>query len=134
MRFVNWNKILEKIKWLLVKLRSLCHVPILFVLTLASDRAVFYGSDAFSILILSTKKGHSRFLRRVFVFQRIYFTVKVLKTFRISNDCHIKTCRSLKRGAINIRKGQRQLKKFLYWIEENTVFPDSIVKRYSDVG
>ena len=138
MRSLNWNTVFEKIKWLLVKLRSLWHVhfvlPILFVLTLASDKSVLYESDAFSILALSTKKWHSRFLRRVFVFQKIYVTVKVLKTFRISNDCHIKTCWSLKRRAINIIKGQKQLNKFLYWIEKNAVFFVSIVKRNSGMG
>ena len=47
-----------------------------------------------SILVLSTKKRYSSFLKRVCVFQKIYFKVKVLKSFKISNDCHIKTCRS----------------------------------------
>lgn len=30
-------------------------------------------------------------------FQKTYFKVKVLKTFKISTDCHIKVSRSLKR-------------------------------------
>ena len=39
---------------------------------------------------------YSSLLKKVFVFQKIYFKVKVMKTFKISTDCHIKTCRSLK--------------------------------------
>ena len=68
-------------------------------LTLASDMPVLYGNDAFSVLVLSPKKRYSSFLKKVFLFQKIYFKVKVSKTFKISTDCHIKTCRSLKRRA-----------------------------------
>ena len=71
----------------------------LFVLTLASDMAVLYWS-AFSILVLSTRKRYSSFLKRVFVFQKMCFKVKLLRSFKIFTDCHIKTCRSLKRTAI----------------------------------
>ena len=85
-------------------LANLCYLhfvlPILFVLTLASDSAVLYGNIALSILVLLTIKQHSRFLERNCVFQKIYFKVEVLKTFKSSSDCHIKTCRSLKRRAI----------------------------------
>ena len=46
-------------KKLLVKRRSLCQlhfaVPILFVLTLTSDRADLYWNVAFSILVVLTK-------------------------------------------------------------------------------
>ena len=73
---------------------------ILFVLTLTFDMALLYGNDVFSILALSTKKRYSSFLKKVFVFQKMCFKVKVLKTFKISTGCHIKTCRSLKRRAI----------------------------------
>ena len=75
-------------------------VAILFVLTLASDRAVLNKNDVFSILVVSTKKRYSSFLKKVFVFQKIWIKVNVLKTFKIFTDCHIKTCRSLKRRAI----------------------------------
>ena len=67
---------------------------ILFVLTLAAE------NDTFSILVLSTKKRYSSFWKKVFVFQKICFKIKVLTTFKISIDVHIKTCRSLKRRAI----------------------------------
>ena len=40
------------------------------------------------------------FLKKDFVFQKIRFKVKVLKTFKIATDCYIKTCRSLKRRVI----------------------------------
>ena len=47
------------------------------------------------------KKRYSSFLEKVFVFQKICFKVKVLKTFETFTDCrHIKTCRYLKRRAI----------------------------------
>ena len=35
----------------------------------------------YSILVFSTKKGYSSFLEKVFVFHKICFKVKVLKTF-----------------------------------------------------
>ena len=59
--------------------------PILFVLTLASDRAVLYGNVVFSILVLSNKKPYSSFF---FFFQKTCFKVKALK--KISSDCLIK--------------------------------------------
>ena len=103
-KFLNWNRIFKKIKQLLAKLRSLLQVhfvlPILFALTLASDRAALYGNNAFSILVISTKKQYSSFQKRVWVFQKICFKIEVLKTIKISSDCHTKTCRSLKRRAI----------------------------------
>ena len=82
----------KKITQLLTKLHSLWQfhfiITILFVLTLVSDRVV------------STKKRYSSFLRKVFVSQKICFKAKVLKKFETFTDCHIKTCRSLKRRAI----------------------------------
>ena len=62
--------------------------------------AVLYRNVAFSILVLSTKTRYSSFLKRVYVFQKICFKVKALKTFEISSHCHIKTYQSLKRRAI----------------------------------
>ena len=53
-----------------------------------------------SILVFSTKKWYSSFLKSVCLFQKIYFKVKVLKSFKISSDCHIKACWSLKWTAI----------------------------------
>ena len=75
-------------------------VVILFFLTLASGRAALNRNYVFSILVVSTKKRFSSFLKKVFVFQKICFKVKVLKTFETFTDCDIKTCRSLKRKAI----------------------------------
>ena len=75
-------------------------VAVLFVLTVVSDRAVLNGNDVFSILVTSTKKHYSRFSKKVLVFQKICFNVKVLKTFETFTGCNIKTCRSLKRRAI----------------------------------
>ena len=62
--------------------------------------AVLYGSDAFSILVRSTKKRYYSFLKKIFVFQKICFKVKVLKMFKIFTDRHIETCQSLQRRAI----------------------------------
>ena len=62
----------------------------LFVLTLASDMAVLYGNYAFSMLVLPTKKRYSSFLKKFFIFQKIYFKAKDLKTFKFSTDCHMK--------------------------------------------
>ena len=53
-----------------------------------------------SILVRSTKKRYSSFLKSFYVFQKIYFKVKVIKLFKISSDCHKKACRSLKWRAI----------------------------------
>ena len=75
-------------------------LSILFALTLACEGAVLHRNIALSILVLSTKKLYSSFLKKVFLFQKICFKVKVLKSFKISSGCHIKTCRSLKRRAI----------------------------------
>ena len=52
----------------------------------------------FSILVLWTKKRYSSFLKKFFVFQKISFKVKVLKTFKIATDFHIKICWSLNGG------------------------------------
>ena len=72
---------------------------ILFVLTLASEMAVLCRNIAFSILLLSTKNRYSSFLKKLFVFQKVCFKVKVSKTFKISSNSHRNTCRSLKRRA-----------------------------------
>ena len=49
----------------MANLRSLCEVYLvvafLFVSTLASDMADLYDNDAFSILVLSTRKQYSSF-------------------------------------------------------------------------
>ena len=46
--------------------------------------AVFYDNDAFSILVLSTKKRYSSFLKKILVFHKIYFKVKYWKGLKIS--------------------------------------------------
>ena len=62
--------------------------------------AVLNGNDAFSILVLSTKKRYSNLLKKDFGFQKVCFKAKLLRMFKGFTDCHIKTCRSLKRRAI----------------------------------
>ena len=75
-------------------------LTILLVLTLTSDATVLCGNDAFSILVLFTKKRKSGFSNKLFVFQKICSKVKILKMFKISNDFHIRACRYLKRRAV----------------------------------
>ena len=81
----------------LEKLRSFCRVnfvlPILFVLTLVFGKAVLHGNVAFTILL--RKKRYSSFLKKYLVFRKTYFKVKVIKTFKIPKNYHVKTCRSL---------------------------------------
>ena len=43
-------------------------LTILFVFTLASDMAVLHGNDAFSIIVLSTKRLYSSFFLKIFFF------------------------------------------------------------------
>ena len=69
-------------------------------LNIGFRRAALYRNVAFSNLVPSTKKKDSRFLKQVFVFKQICFKVKVLKTFKISSGCSIKTSKSLKRRAV----------------------------------
>ena len=57
--------------------------------------------DAFSYKIFAKYFVPKKvFLKKVFIFQKICFKVKVLKTFKSSSGCHIKTCQSLKCRAI----------------------------------
>ena len=48
----------------------------IWVVGQASDMAVLFGNNAFSILVLSTKKRYSSFLKKALVFQKICFKVK----------------------------------------------------------
>ena len=64
---------------------------------MASDRAVFNGNGVIPILVASTKKKDSSFLKKVFVLRKICFKVKVLKMFEIFTECHKKKGRFLKR-------------------------------------
>ena len=48
--------------------------------------AVLYGDVAFSILVLSTEKKYSSFCKRIDIFQKICFKVKVPNTFESSSE------------------------------------------------
>ena len=72
--------------------------PSHYVLSSASDRVVLYGNIAFSVLVLATRKRYSSFLEKVFVFEKIGFKVKVMKTFKISSVSHKKKHVDLYRG------------------------------------
>ena len=50
--------------------------------------AVLYGNGALSILVLSTKKRYLSFLKKIFVFQKIFLKVKVLKTSKFYRLSH----------------------------------------------
>ena len=86
------------------KFRSFCEINfvlhILFVLTLVFDKPVLYGNVAFSIIVLSSKKQYSSFLKKELVFQKTCFKAKVIKTLKIPSDDHVKTCQSLERKAM----------------------------------
>ena len=56
-------------------------LSILFALTLAFDRAVWYGNIAFSIARLSAQKWDCSFLKNVFVFQKFCSKFVAMKTF-----------------------------------------------------
>ena len=62
---------------------------------------IWYRNHAFSVFVLSTQKMYPSFMKKVFVFQKISFKVKLLKLLKISTDCHIKIYRSLKRRYIS---------------------------------
>ena len=62
--------------------------------------AVLYGNDAFSLLVLTTKKRYSNFLKKVLVFQKICFKVKKYWNRSKFPQFVTKTCRSLKQRAI----------------------------------
>ena len=74
-------------------------LPILFVLTLASDRAVLYGNVAFSVLVLSTEKRYSSFLKKVFVFEKI-ITVFLEKPIKTNSSFTVNLAEMLKEATI----------------------------------
>ena len=53
--------------------------PHAICLNINFDKAVLYGNIAFLILVLSSKKKFSSFLKNGLVFQKTYFKVKVMK-------------------------------------------------------
>ena len=69
---------------------------VLFVLKSAFDRVVLYVYVVFSVIVLSTKKRYSSFFKKVFIFQKAYFKVRVLKMFQNLKWFSPKTCWSLK--------------------------------------
>ena len=85
-RLPNLSIFFKKIKQLLEKLHSLWLIyfvlPILFVVTFASDKENLYEDIAFSILVLSTMKRF--FLKKVFIFQKICFKVKYWKRSKVT--------------------------------------------------
>ena len=77
--------------------RSLLHFVLtaLFVLTLASDMAVLHRNDPYSILIPSSKKRYSSFLKKVFVFKKIYFkSIENIQDFHWLSHKDIPICQT----------------------------------------
>ena len=81
---------------------------------LASDRTVLYENVAIAILVLSTEKFYSSFLKKDFVFHEIWFKVKVSKTCKTFNGCHIKHA--------NLSKKKRVFWKTVIPFLEKSVF------------
>ena len=79
------------------------------------------------------KNGTPVFSEKFFVFQKIWFKVKVLKTFETFTDCHIKTCRSLKRRAI-LKIPSTKFCRKNYWKKQQFIFTVYLMKsRFSDI-
>ena len=93
-RFLKWNKIKNKKKLVIGKVlffvKSPFCIPHSIYLNIGFWQDSFVWNVAFSILVLSTKKRYPSFLKKVFVFQKTCFKIKVLEKFKISSDCHIK--------------------------------------------
>ena len=93
-------------------------LPIQFVLTF------FFDSQYFEL-----KNAPPVFFKKDLVFQKTFFKVNILKTFKIPCDCHIKPCLSLKWWAflkiprINFQRSTRSF----YWLQNKT----SAKKRFS---
>ena len=66
-----------------------------------TDQKILRIRTLFTQWVLSTEIRYSSFLKKILVFRKICFKVKVLETFKIYSGCHIKTCQSLKRSAIS---------------------------------
>ena len=71
-----------------------------FVLILAINGAVFHENVAFSIIVVSTTKRYSSFLKMGLIFQKVCFKVRALKLLKIFSDFQIKISQSLERRVI----------------------------------
>ena len=76
----------------------------------------------FWFIVLWTKKRSSSFFKKDLVFQKTFFEVNILKTFKIPCDCHIKPFLSFKRRAflkiprIDFYRSTRSF----YWLQNKT--------------
>ena len=59
-------------------------------LNIAFGKEVLHGNVAFSVAVFSSEKWYSSFLKKVLVFQKTCFKIKVLKTLKISSNFYIK--------------------------------------------
>ena len=97
-----WNKVFKKSSYWqnsVLWISPFC-TPYSVFFSSDSNRCVLYGNCTFQVLALSTKKWYSSFVKSVSAFQKTCFRVWILKIFKISSDCLIKTCLTLKWRAI----------------------------------
>ena len=101
-RFLNWNKISETNETVTGKTLFFLVGPFCTSHSICVNIRYWHSSFVWKCCVfnLSTKKCFSSFLKRVSVFQKICLKIEALKSFKISSNCHIRTCWSLKRRAI----------------------------------
>ena len=104
---------------------------VLFALALAFDKAVLYRNVVFSIIVLSSRKWCSSFLKKDLVFQKTCFKFKVTKTLKIPSDYHVKSCRLLEPESIFKIPSTNCLKNlYSFWWPYNEA---STIRRFSVV-
>ena len=83
-----------------------------------------------SILVLSTKKQYSSFLKCVSVFQKIYVKVKVLKSFKISMEVCFKNPYFKRTYALSVGFKMKSLytKKCFPVLRQKPIFAISLVE------
>ena len=92
--FLNWNRIFKKNKVVAGKNsvlfgRSMLYSPF-YVLTQAFDSVFFYENVGLSILVLSTKKRNSSFLKKVCYFRKFVSKFKYWKRSKFPAIAHKK--------------------------------------------
>ena len=101
MRFLNWNKIFKK-KVVTGKTLFFVIGPFCTPHSICVNIGFWQRSSVWKccVVVFQLKGVTPVFLKKTYIFQKICFKVKALKTFKISNNRDIKTWRSLKRRAI----------------------------------
>ena len=115
------NQIFKKMKQLVAKRQFFVmgpfHAPHSICLNIG-----FCLNVLFWFIVLWTKNRSSSFFKKDLVFQKTFFEVNILKTFKILCDCHIKPFLSFKRRAflkiprIDFYRSTRSF----YWLQNKT--------------